>query len=121
MQSPRGADVGGVSEVPADLSPGTPAGWSQVQPAGASTEAQECGWEETGWREGCSGCIVKSGLDPEGDGSREGTPDPGRRRSGGGSLSGGAVLGAGAGLAVWGADTTDLASLGWAAWGALVG
>ena len=29
-----------------------------------------CRWEETGWREGCSGHIVKSGLDPEGDGSR---------------------------------------------------
>ena len=43
VQSPRGADVGGVSEVPADLSPGTPAGWSQVQPAGEGTEAQECG------------------------------------------------------------------------------
>ena len=47
------------------------------QPAGAGTEAQEhgecskvCRWEETGWREGCSGHIVKSGLDPEGDGSR---------------------------------------------------
>ena len=31
------------------------------------------------------------------------------------------MLGAGTGLAIWGADMTDLESLGWAAWGALVG
>lgn len=31
VQNPRGADVGGVSgEVPADLSPATPEGWSQA-------------------------------------------------------------------------------------------
>lgn len=74
--------------------PWDPCGMEPGQPAGAGTKGQEhgecsevCRWVEAGWREGCSGHIVKSGLDPEGDGSREGIHDPEGWGSGGGSLS----------------------------------